>query len=67
VNPNYDAIAETYDQRYLENDYSGVKQALIAFVGPDLNGRVLEVGCGTWPLAPAASPRHGAFSVRAAR
>jgi ubiquinone/menaquinone biosynthesis C-methylase UbiE len=47
VNPNYDSIAKTYDRRYLENDYSGVEEALMAFVGQDLPGRVLEVGCGT--------------------
>ena len=44
---NYDSIAATYDRRYLENDYSGVERALMAFVGPNLTGRVLEVGCGT--------------------
>ena len=47
VKPNYDAIAESYDRRYLQNDYSGVEEALMAFVGQDLTGRVLEVGCGT--------------------
>jgi ubiquinone/menaquinone biosynthesis C-methylase UbiE len=44
---NYDSIAATYDRRYLENDYSGVERALMAFVGPNVTGRVLEVGCGT--------------------
>ena len=44
---NYDSIAATYDRRYLENDYSGVERALMAFVGPTLTGRALEVGCGT--------------------
>ena len=44
---NYDSIAATYDRRYLENDYSGVERALMAFVGPRLTGRALEVGCGT--------------------
>ena len=44
---NYDSIAATYDRRYLENDYSGVERALTAFVGPNVTGRVLEVGCGT--------------------
>lgn len=44
---DYDAIAKTYDRRYLENDYSGVEEALIAFLGLRLDGRVLEVGCGT--------------------
>jgi ubiquinone/menaquinone biosynthesis C-methylase UbiE len=44
---DYDTIADAYDRRYLRNDYSGVEQALIAFVGQNLQGRVLEVGCGT--------------------
>jgi ubiquinone/menaquinone biosynthesis C-methylase UbiE len=44
---NYDSIAATYDRRYLENDYSGVERALMAFVGPKRTGRALEVGCGT--------------------
>ena len=44
---NYDSIAATYDRRYLENDYSGVERALTAFVGSNVTGRVLEVGCGT--------------------
>jgi ubiquinone/menaquinone biosynthesis C-methylase UbiE len=44
---NYDSIAATYERRYLENDYSGVERALTAFVGSELAGRVLEVGCGT--------------------
>jgi ubiquinone/menaquinone biosynthesis C-methylase UbiE len=43
----YDTIATTYDRRYLDNDYSGVENALVAFVGQNLNGRALEVGCGT--------------------
>jgi ubiquinone/menaquinone biosynthesis C-methylase UbiE len=43
---DYDAIADTYERRYLTNDYSGVEHAVIAFAGqPDL--RVVEVGCGT--------------------
>ena len=44
---NYDSIAATYDRRYLVNDYSGVERVLMAFVGPSVTGRVLEVGCGT--------------------
>jgi SAM-dependent methyltransferase len=44
---DYDTIADAYDRRYLRNDYSGVEQALIAFAGQDLQGRALEVGCGT--------------------
>jgi ubiquinone/menaquinone biosynthesis C-methylase UbiE len=47
VNLNYDSVAKDYDRRYLINDYSGVEEALMAFVGGDLTGRVLEVGCGT--------------------
>jgi ubiquinone/menaquinone biosynthesis C-methylase UbiE len=47
VKPNYDAIAKSYDRRYVDNDYSGVEEALMAFVGQDLTGRALEVGCGT--------------------
>ena len=47
MNPDYDSIATNYDRRYLENDYSGVAKALMVFLGPDLGGRVLEVGCGT--------------------
>lgn len=47
MNVNYDSIAASYDQRYLINDYSGVEEALMAFVGRNLTGRVLEVGCGT--------------------
>jgi ubiquinone/menaquinone biosynthesis C-methylase UbiE len=44
---DYDLIANTYDRRYQENDYSGVEAALIAFVGEQFDQRVLEVGCGT--------------------
>ncbi len=44
---NYDSIAATYDRRYVENDYSGVERVLTAFVGSNVTGRVLEVGCGT--------------------
>jgi ubiquinone/menaquinone biosynthesis C-methylase UbiE len=47
VSVNYDSIAATYDRRYAINDYSGVEEALAAFVGPESAGRVLEVGCGT--------------------
>jgi ubiquinone/menaquinone biosynthesis C-methylase UbiE len=46
-NVNYDAIASAYDWRYLHNDYSGVEQALMGFVGRNRDTRVLEVGCGT--------------------
>jgi ubiquinone/menaquinone biosynthesis C-methylase UbiE len=44
---DYDSIAATYDRRYLDYDYSGVEQTLVAFVGPTSDGRVLEAGCGT--------------------
>ncbi len=44
---DYDTIADAYDRRYSRNDYSGVESALTAFVGKHLDGRVLEVGCGT--------------------
>jgi ubiquinone/menaquinone biosynthesis C-methylase UbiE len=47
VTLNYDSIAASYDRRYLVNDYSGVGDALVAFVGRNLPGPVLEVGCGT--------------------
>jgi ubiquinone/menaquinone biosynthesis C-methylase UbiE len=59
---NYDAIAATYDRRYLdhvENDYSGIETALTAFV---CNGsRVLEVGCGTghWLQRPGMGTAVG--------
>jgi ubiquinone/menaquinone biosynthesis C-methylase UbiE len=44
---DYDTIADTYDRRYLENDFSGVETALTAFVESNAYARVLEVGCGT--------------------
>ena len=44
---DYDTIASTYERRYRDNDYSGVENALIAFVGQNPAARVLEVGCGT--------------------
>jgi ubiquinone/menaquinone biosynthesis C-methylase UbiE len=44
---DYDAIASAYDRRYLQNDYSGVENALTTFVGENVDSRVLEVGCGT--------------------
>jgi ubiquinone/menaquinone biosynthesis C-methylase UbiE len=44
---NYDSIAPTYDRRYVVSDYSGVERTVRAFVGPELIGHVLEVGCGT--------------------
>jgi ubiquinone/menaquinone biosynthesis C-methylase UbiE len=47
VTVNYDAIAKDYDRRYLINDYSGIQEALLAFVDALPTRRVLEVGCGT--------------------
>ena len=44
---DYNRIAETFDRRYEENDYSGVEAALMAFAGEQVDQRVLEVGCGT--------------------
>lgn len=43
---NYDDVAATYDRRYAEDDYSGIEQALIDFLG-SRSRHVLEVGCGT--------------------
>jgi ubiquinone/menaquinone biosynthesis C-methylase UbiE len=43
----YDAVAATYDRRYVQNDYSGVERALIRFIGNEPGLSVLEVGCGT--------------------
>jgi ubiquinone/menaquinone biosynthesis C-methylase UbiE len=44
---NYDVLARTYDRRYEKDDYSGVEEALTAFVGKTPDGWLLEVGCGT--------------------
>ena len=43
---DYDALAATFDQRYVHNDYSGTAAALAKFVA-EPNATVLEVGCGT--------------------
>ncbi len=46
---DYDGVADVYDGRYRRNNYSGVEQALAAFIEetrPD-GQRVLEVGCGS--------------------
>jgi SAM-dependent methyltransferase len=43
---NYDEIAANYDQRYAEENFTGIELALRDFVGPSAE-RVLEVGCGT--------------------
>ncbi len=46
---DYDRVASAYNSRYERNTYTGVEQALEAFVEPcgDSDHRVLEVGCGT--------------------
>jgi ubiquinone/menaquinone biosynthesis C-methylase UbiE len=43
----YDKLAQTYDRRYKENDYSGIQSCLLEFVGTQLSTKILEVGCGT--------------------
>ena len=43
---NYDEIADTYDRRYDDEDYSGIEEALVDFVS-NASQRVLEIGCGT--------------------
>jgi ubiquinone/menaquinone biosynthesis C-methylase UbiE len=43
---NYAEIAANYDQRYAEENFTGIELALRDFVGPSAE-RVLEVGCGT--------------------
>lgn len=45
---DYDSIASTYDRRYEDNDYSGVEDALVAFMGPTLDVRVAFVN-EIWP------------------
>jgi ubiquinone/menaquinone biosynthesis C-methylase UbiE len=47
VKLHYDSIASSYDRRFRDNDYSGVEAALMAWVGRDPGGPILEVGCGT--------------------
>jgi SAM-dependent methyltransferase len=46
---DYDRVAPTFDSRYERNNYSGVEQAVAAFLepAPTAQPRVLEVGCGT--------------------
>jgi ubiquinone/menaquinone biosynthesis C-methylase UbiE len=46
---DYDTVAAGYSNRYVQNDYSGVSQALIQFATSHriADGRILEVGCGT--------------------
>jgi ubiquinone/menaquinone biosynthesis C-methylase UbiE len=43
---NYNSIAKVYNRRYEENDYNGIQQCLLDFIGKQSEG-VLEVGCGT--------------------
>jgi SAM-dependent methyltransferase len=46
---DYDRVASAYNSRYERNIYTGVEQALEAFVEPcaSTHHRVLEIGCGT--------------------
>lgn len=46
---DYDRVAPLYASRYQRNNYTGVEQALDAFVrqGGESDHRVLEIGCGT--------------------
>jgi ubiquinone/menaquinone biosynthesis C-methylase UbiE len=43
---DYARIAADYDRRYVEEDYSGIEDALFEFIGP-VGRRVVEAGCGT--------------------
>jgi ubiquinone/menaquinone biosynthesis C-methylase UbiE len=42
---NYDDLAEVYDRRYEQSDYSPVLQLLLDFTRG--GKRLLEIGCGT--------------------
>ncbi len=42
---DYDRLARSYDQRYVEHDYRGIERTLRTVL--DGRRRVLEVGCGT--------------------
>jgi ubiquinone/menaquinone biosynthesis C-methylase UbiE len=46
---NYAALADVYDRRYRNDDYSPVERTLLEFVGSEGEPppHVLEVGCGT--------------------
>ena len=73
---DYDVIAAKYDTRYERNDYSGVADALSAFLEKAVRG-ALEVGCGTghWLRflrqsglnVVGVDPSHGMLNVARAR
>ena len=44
---NYDALADGYNVRYRNCDYTQIKEGLTDFLGAEPLGAVLEVGCGT--------------------
>jgi ubiquinone/menaquinone biosynthesis C-methylase UbiE len=44
---DYDSVAARYDRRYEIHTYTGVKEALLHFIGGDGVSAILEVGCGT--------------------
>jgi ubiquinone/menaquinone biosynthesis C-methylase UbiE len=44
---NYDAVADGYDVRYRNYDYSPIKDGIADVLGADPLRAVLEVGCGT--------------------
>jgi len=54
---NYDPIAEIYDRRYEQNQYSGLERALLQFASDKPGLRVLEVGCGTGHWLGVLGPR----------
>jgi len=44
---DYDSISAQYDRRYQGQEYPGIEQALVTFIGSEDKLAVLEVGCGT--------------------
>jgi len=44
---DYDSISSQYDRRYQGQEYPGIEQALLTFIGNSGNVDMLEVGCGT--------------------